>query len=278
MDYPLITSCKDCIFCTYDDNMVQVGCLQNKIEKIKDKKFKIEIEKTEDKEIFVIKDHICNTHRKQSFLKDLTIDEAIIKAKKDSGIKLGCFVMIDFFDEEKIKRTLDSIVFQSRQFHEVVFCINNSIKISQVLKIINNKMESDGLEEFPFKWVIKSIIDDSYSGMLAVNLSWNSSQCTFFSCFKFGFIIPKEFSEEINFALTESLEKFLLLDGIDSDENGLTIQTYIFNLLKGNEEGVAEDGTFVKTISEKIEFVAKDQNLLSMIKKCGEICPSMSQK
>ena len=252
--------------------------MQNKIEKIKDKKFKIEIEKTEDKEFFVIKDHICNTHRKQSFLKDLTIDEAIIKAKKDSGIKLGCFVMIDFFDEEKIKRTLDSIVFQSRQFHEVVFCINNSIKISQVLKIINNKMESDELEEFPFKWVIKSIIDDSYSGMLAVNLSWNSSQCTFFSCFKFGFIIPKEFSEEINFALTESLEKFLLLDGIDSDENGLTIQTYIFNLLKGNEEGVAEDGTFVKTISEKIEFVAKDQNLLSMIKKCGEICPSMSQK
>ena len=38
------------------------------------------------------------------------------------------------------------------------------------------------------------------------------------------------------------------------------------------------DGTFVKTISEKIAFVAKDQNLLSMIKKCEEICPSMSQK
>ena len=278
MDHPLTTSCKECIFSSYDENMVQTGCLQNKIEKIKNKKFKVETEKWENKEFFVIKDHICNTYRKESFLTNLTLDEAIIKAKKDSGIKLGCFVMIDLFDEEKIKQTLDSIVFQSRQFHEVVFCINNSIKISQVLKIINNKMESDGVEEFPFKWVIKSIVDDSYSGMLAVNLSWSSSQTTFFSCFKFGFSIPKEFSEEINFALTESLDKFLLLNGIDSDENGLTIQTYIFNLLKGNEEGIAEDGTFVKTIYDKIEFVAKDQNLLNMIKKCEEICPSMIQK
>lgn len=278
MDHPLITSCKECIFCSYDENMVQVGCLQNKIEKIKDKKFKIEIEKSEDKEFFVIKDHICSTHRKQGFLKNLTIDEAIIKAKEDSGIKLGCFIMIDFFDEEKIKQTLDSIVSQTRQFYEVVFCINNTIKISQVLKIINKKIEDDGLEELPFKWVIKSIIDNSYSGMLAVNLSWASSKTTFFSCFKFGFIIPKQFSEEINFALSESLEKFLLLNGIDFDENGLTIQTYIFNLLRGNEEGISEDGTFVKTISEKIEYIAKDQNLLNMIKNCEEICPSMNQK
>ena len=124
MDHPLITSCKECIFCSYNDKMVQVGCLQNKIEKIKEKKFKIEIEKSEDKEFFVIKDHICSTHRRQNFLKDLTIDEAIVKAKADSCIKLGCFVMIDFFDEEKIKQTLDSIVSQSRQFYEVVFCIN----------------------------------------------------------------------------------------------------------------------------------------------------------
>ena len=76
------------------------------------------------------------------------------------------------------------------------------------------------------------------------------------------------------------------MDGFDYSSNQTYIYkrnylnyiTYIFNLLKGNEEGVAEDGTFVKTISEKIAFVAKDQNLLNMIKKCGEICPSMSQK
>lgn len=274
----IFTSCEKCIFCSYDENMIQIGCMQNKLEKINEKKIEISTEKDDKKEWFVLNNHICTTYRSDSFLINSNIQDAIVRAKRVASIRLGCFVLLNHFDEKEFTSTVQSIVDQSKQFHEVVFCISNNIKISDLVRVLNDKRDSLGVNSLPFYWTIKSIVDDSYSGMIAANLCWYDSECVYFSCFESGFIIPKKFTEEIDFALNESLEKFLMLEGIDSNENGLTIQVYIFNLLKGNESGLSEEGKVVSSIQEKIKYIAKDQNLDCMIKRCEDICPSMIQQ
>ena len=95
------------------------------------------------------------------------------------------------------------------------------------------------------------------------------------SVFTSDFIIPNRFVEEIDIALNDNMQRFLLLEPIDSQNNGLTFQSFIFNFLRGNEEAVVDDDSEkpANTIVEKIKYIATTQNLTSMIKKCEDICP-----
>ena len=59
-----------------------------------------------------------------------------------------------------------------------------------------------------------------------------------------------------------------------------TFQSFVFNVLRGNEEATIKDNEekTANTIVEKIKYVATSQNLISMIKKCEEICPCMKNQ
>lgn len=269
------TSCKDCIFAIYNDK-TQVGCQYDKIDKLKNNGLDIVDSYDDDKEFFVINNHACMTYREKSFLKERTLEEAKIEARERSSVRVGCLVLIkenSWQNDNDIVKTIDSICNQTKQFSEVIFCANPEVQPSRIMKILNDK-------KVKFKWSIRHILDDEYVGDVSINIAMQKTNCIYMSVFNSNYSIPSTFVEEIDFALNDKMERFLLLEPVDSENNGLTFQSFVFNVLRGNEEATIKDNEekTANTIVEKIKYVATSQNLISMIKKCEEICPCMKNQ
>jgi hypothetical protein len=260
------TSCKDCIFAIYSDK-TQTDCSFDKIKKLKENGVAVDESFDDEKEFFVINNHACMTYRPPIFLEGKTFEEAKQSARDRCSVRIGCLVMIKE-NQENLIRIIDSICNQTKQFSEVIFCANPEVQPSKIMKLLNDK-------KVTFKWSIRHILDSEYIGDVSINVAMQKTNCIYMSVFTSDFIIPNKFVEEIDIALNDDMQRFLLLEPIDSKNNGLTFQSFIFNSLRGNEEAVLDDDSekSANSIIEKIKYVATTQNLTSMIKKCEDICP-----
>lgn len=268
------TSCKKCIFAIYDDlKKTQVGCLFNKIEKLKVNGLSVIDSFDEEKEFYTIEGHACMTYREEGFLKDRTIDEAKDLARKQSSVRLGCLVLIKEINLENLENMINRICSQTKQFYEVIFCAEPKVSPRQIIKLLDSKKVS-------FKWSIRHVVDEDYSGNMSINLAMRKTDSTYMSVFDCSFNIPNTFVEEIDNSLNDDMQRFLVLEAVDDKDNGLTFQCFIFNALRGNEDAVLEDDPNHKmdSIVDKIKYVATSQLLTSMIKSCKEICPCMNDQ
>lgn len=269
----LHTSCKDCIFAIYDgDNKKQDGCQFNKIEKLIENGVKVVESFDEDKEFYVLDNHACMTYRRH-LLPNKTIEEQVQIAKKQAAPKIACVITVESDNIEDLEKTIKSLIEQDSQFNEIVFCVLSKIKPSQIVSSIN---KNNG----KFKWSIKQIVDEYWNGAKAINVAVQKSKSTYASVFNSGFEIPKTFVKEIVVSLAEEMKRFIMLNPIDEKSNGLTIQIYSFNALRGNEEAFTdnEESKPVNSFIEKISYVAASQNLTGLIKNCEEICPCLKKQ
>ena len=182
--------------------------------------------------------------------------------------RIAAVINITSNDLEKTKITIKSLSEQEIQFSEVIFCISSKVKPSEIMTIIKDL-------NCKFRWNIKEILDDYWTGARAINISVQKSRSTYFSIFYDGFIIPKTFVKEIDTAICDEMKRFIILEPIDSTGNCSTFQTYAFNALRGNEEASVEDESNIQanTFFEKITYIATKQGLMHLIKKCEDICP-----
>ena len=269
----LHTSCRDCIFATYDEqNKTQKGCELNKIEKLINSGVKVVESFDEEKEFYVLDNHACMTYRKK-LLPNKTIEEQAEIAKKQATPRIDCVITVESDDILDLEKTIKSLINQENQFHEVVFCILSKIKPSQIVSLINTN-------EGKFKWSIKQIIDEYWTGSKAINVAVQKSRSTYASVFNSGFEIPKTFVKEMCHSLTEDMKRFIMLNSVDEKSNGLTVQIYAFNALRGNEEAYTdeENAKPVNSFIEKISYIAANQNLTNLIKNCEEICPCIKKQ
>lgn len=268
----LHTSCKECIFATFDDqNKTQTGCKLNKIDKLVNNGVKVVESFDEEKEFFVLDNHACMTYRKK-LLPNKTLEEQVEIAKKQASPRIDCVITVDSDDILELEKTILSLINQESQFNEIVFCVLSKIKPSQIVSLINKN-------EGKFKWSIKQIVDEYWTGAKAINIAVQKSKSTYASVFNTGFEVPKTFVKEMIFSLAEEMKRFIMLNPIDEKSNGLTIQIYAFNALRGNEEAYTDDEQSkpVNSFIEKISYIAASQNLTNLIKNCEEICPCIKK-
>lgn len=268
----LRTSCKDCFYAKYDDlEKTQIGCYFNKIEKLKKIGVQVVEAYDEQKEFYVLESHACMSFRTKSSMiaANQNIEESMIDTRKQMSPRIAVVINVSDDNLENLTKTIKSISEQEMPFCEVIFCISSNIKPSEIISIINNL-------KCTFKWSIKQITDEYWIGSRSVNVAVQKSKSTYFSLFNSGFIIPKEYVKQIDVAICDNLERFVILEPIDTQNNGALYQTYAFNSLRGNEEAYSEEEEKpAHNFFDKISYIAIKQGLTNLIKKCEDICPCM---
>jgi hypothetical protein len=119
------TSCKNCIFAIYD-NITQVGCEQNRLEKFGNDV--IEAYDTE-KEFYLI-NRVCNTFRNNTWNKG---KKDINKARKESCISFDLLIDVNDINEsyyDIIKNTLNNIDYPKNKYR-IIFYHMGSIEKSK---------------------------------------------------------------------------------------------------------------------------------------------------
>jgi hypothetical protein len=142
------TSCKKCVFAIYD-NITQIGCHLDYLNKYKDKNISILEAYDEQKEFYVIGDKKCPGYREDSWFKNanLSMEEKIIKIKQENSINYLIVINlkdIDPIDLHKIFNTISEL----------------SFKPSKIILI----RHTDDNKKFPFA-TLKTSLDD-------LNIQW----------------------------------------------------------------------------------------------------------
>ena len=123
------TGCKDCVFAIYDGK-TQVGCEFDRINKFKSVGLEVVESYDEDREFYVIKNHICNVGRLPAWAQNKTGDLKEI-ALKESSVKYQ-FILIDKgdVDVETLKEQVAKCLEQSVPPQAIHIIRYNSSKIS----------------------------------------------------------------------------------------------------------------------------------------------------
>jgi len=267
------TACKNCIFSEKVGN-TQMGCSYGNIERFK--KVNCEIIEAEDEadNFFVIKNRLCMALRVGSWGSDLTQEEKILKVRKDITTKITCILIIkkETSSIDDVLDTFKSAISQKTNFDSIHFIIEKgaSIKIGSLMNSIK-KIDCN------VKWFVKQLVHDDFSYKHGIDEIVEKLKSVFSAVFVCGFKIPDDFVYCIDTSINEELNRFIILKPVG--ENGTVVQNKSFNLFGGNREAINDlDSNKFMSISEKIDYIAKDQNLNHLIQDIVSICPSMNQK
>lgn len=267
------TACKNCIFSEKVGN-TQMGCSYGNIERFK--KVNCEIIEAEDEadNFFVIKNRLCMALRVGAWGSDLTQEEKILKVRKDITTKITCILIIkkETSNIDDVLDTFKSAISQKTSFDSIHFIIEKgaSIKIGSLMNSIK-KIDCN------IKWFVKQLVHDDFSYRHGIDEIVEKLKSVFSAVFVCGFKIPDDFVHCIDTSINEELNRFIILKPVG--ENGMVVQNKSFNLFGGNREAINDlDNNKFMSISEKIDYIAKDQNLNHLIQDIVSICPSMNQK
>lgn len=267
------TACKNCIFSEKVGN-TQMGCSYGNIERFK--KVNCEIIEAEDEadNFFVIKNRLCMALRVGAWGSDLTQEEKILKVRKDITTKITCILIIkkETSNIDDVLDTFKSAISQKTSFDSIHFIIEKggSIKIGSLMNSIK-KIDCN------VKWFVKQLVHNDFSYRHGIDEIVEKLKSVFSAVFVCGFKIPDDFVHCIDTSINEELNRFIILKPVG--ENGMVVQNKSFNLFGGNREAINDlDNNKFMSISEKIDYIAKDQNLNHLIQDIVSICPSMNQK
>ena len=260
------TSCKECFFAEYIGNS-QVDCKMGMIDKFKEKGYKLEIESDtvldEDGNKSDIKyytsEKICHFYRTKEW-SNLKTDH-VNQAKEEVQISVDIILILD--KECKFEDFQDSIDRIKNQENK---------KISQliVVQYIDNRIsELDILghlkilgEDTTFQLISMTdlVIDDFF----AVDYVFRNCKSSYYSVFKAGFKIPKNFVNQLNVMIYEDLEGLPFIEpDKDKDINGYTVQRYLHEALQGNAKALLSDKIkeFAENTGSK-EFLVKYSDVI----------------
>lgn len=242
------TSCKDCIFAEYNDN-VQSGCKQNRLNKFKKEQ---KTDETDNKIHFLL-EGICNFCRNQDW-KDKAGSDYLNKLKLETCAKVD-LILINTEStlsriEQQIERLLNEISQNQTKVCSVTFSSIVPINYSWYNKIVEKYSIQNKVRFHVVKPVLSTnlypVLDmcvsrgkGNYYLSYYLNTKQNLSTCI----------------DYIDNLLNVKLQKFIMIqphiyDTHTNDIDGLLVQRYLHKLLGGNSDG---------NLVEKINILNKEQ-------------------
>ncbi len=266
------TICRDCVFAKYLDNK-QYGCELGRIERFasnggspyltnnKGLDKSVTMDENDDRTFYHIS-RFCTTARNSEWAEKISQDKWIETVT----------------EEVKLKHTIVGIVAKGVGLQHIEAfiesCLKQLLKPTQVI-IVN----ADGIATYFHISNMLSTLDGTgitYKNILALEAT-EYSHCvdtlrnqvvgSYFSVFQIPHTVPETFTKDLNVALNERLDRFVMLEG----EQGFTIQTKLFDNLDGNKPKVLdEDLPEFRTIQDKVKYLTNDDNKY-LIKKLEEV-------
>ena len=228
----LHTSCKDCIFATYQDK-TQIGCDIGRLEDYRENNLyntrhinhdvNIVAVYDDDCEYFVINDIKCHYKRNGSWSKKVNKDNWIDRVKEENRLKYQS-IIFTHNDFAKLALTVESLLEQSipPQHITVVRPPNNTIELSII---------SDYLKKFGIPWRVENVIDSNLLHPHIVDTVLKTRAYPYYSVFYAGKIVPPDFFQVLNEHIYDKNLRFAVV--ID-DERPVVVSTYIHNFYSGN--------------------------------------------
>jgi hypothetical protein len=183
-----------------------------------------------------------------------------------------CDVLIVTGAEEdlvNLEKTINSLKNQFLQPNGVCVMLRNyNLNMSKVAKLISS---------FDIWW-INNDTDENDDVWSHIDYAVQSCKGNFYTVIQAGYELPTTFISDIDFALNELNERFVLLEPADETGNCLTVHTPTHNRLKGNRPGVIYEDqennsvVYSETLVDKLKFLAEQHNQHYMIRSIREIC------
>jgi len=262
------TVCRDCSFAEYE-GITQTGCSLGKLDKFREKgDCHIIAAYDEEKEYFIVQDRFCVFWRDSEW-KDkqekIGLDKESIQECVRAEVNQR-FAAVLYFDKNSdlkdIKLTVASLKSGSLRPTNIIFCDNKSdINTKDILEIAKSSS---------IRWSLERIAEKEATQQRCVDICVRKLKAMdnpYYSCFRAGFRVVKNFYSDIDKALNDELIKFLALYPKEKEEEGLISdgfvgQTHLHKTIGGNRE---------KSVLEKFINVTESQECRYLIKPLSEI-------
>jgi len=139
---PVHTSCGDCIFANYNQDNLQVGCVDNRIEKFKANGLEILEATDNERDFYIINGQKCNLKRTAKWArnanKDITKNDLLQVAKEQNKIKFYLMLYIDNQHTiQNVKNMVANLLKNTYDGVKYTFVLNtNNILAAEVKSIL----------------------------------------------------------------------------------------------------------------------------------------------
>lgn len=262
------TSCKKCCFKLIgNDGKFQAGCKFRVLERMRRQGAEIKEHVSEDDQFkyFSIVDRVCVYCRPQKgWANRFQEDVDLMQMARQEVKPRMAFIIVSDGNPASLQKTLASITHMSDKPQVVsVQFKNNKVRPSEALEILKFFLEIHNV-----KYRIDYILESDASDMRVVDIAYKKLDRPYFAVFKEGFDIPTDFIKEIDSALNDDLERFLLLEPVDGI-NGLVAQTRITKQIGGSNEDLVQN---------KLKRVAEKQKCQYLVRPVTSLIPSMKSR
>ncbi len=271
---PYNTACRDCVFASFDDKNIQDGCKLDRLAKFHDQGTQLVPVTQNGKSFFVIKGRICTTCRPGWWGSKRS--EADWESDVRQEIALRCEIFVYVSEDntlEDLRTTVKSLRNQVMSAVGIHAIINNKqVKHGEVVAMLQKELGRR-------KWKVNFPTEANPTRERCLDLATYKCKGSYYAVFNAGFQVPDTFILDLDRSLNDNLERFSLLLP-DENGNGLVVQNILSKKVGGNKEIILEgDDDIAKVdlnnIIEKIEMLAKEQNMPYMIRKVSDICNHM---
>lgn len=244
------TPCKNCCFAVYED-LTQVGCARNRLEKYKKVGSEIIEAYDEDKEFYVIKNRICPFYRDKKWLD-------AFKGQSDSEIErmltyetMSRFHLIIILKSDStlkdLKQTVTSVPFEFL-----------NVPPSQVTVVRPKGLQLDpkGVKELfsgtLAKWRMENLLIDRTDSQVIHNVQ-KTAKAQYYCVCHAGYQLPPNYFKTINKSILDNLTQFGMIEAEKDELEGVVIPLHVHEYwyFHGDKD---------KTIPEKIkEYQCQNQ-------------------
>lgn len=246
------TPCKNCCFALYED-ITQVGCARNRIEKYQSTGVEIVEAYDEEKEFFVIKNRLCPFYRDQKWLDafsgrpDSDI-EKILKFETMSSFHLIILLQKDS-EFKDLEETVRSVEFEFENVPPSQVTIVRPRGLSQ----IKAKDIKDLFNGIPVRWRIENLLVDKTDSQIIHSVQ-KTIKSQYYCVCKAGYKLPVNYFRTVHKAVIDNLLQFGMVEVEEGDLNGIIIPLHV-------HEYWYFHGHIEKTIPENIkEYQCQNQD------------------
>ena len=173
------TVCKNCLFAIYD-NDTQVGCKFDRTEKANNHSYyKLVEAEDEEKEFYIIDNHICPYQRTESWIHSSHEDiESMVRKEVFMPWAAILFYRCDI---SELKQRIQELKSQSIQPNIISLVLNSTIpaeKLKDILTDIDNSFGS---------WYVQKVLDEDLGDRLSIDICFDKmkrDKFMFYACFE----------------------------------------------------------------------------------------------
>ncbi len=234
---PIQTSCKNCIFATYnEEGETQIGCHLNKLELFEKNGAKIIEAYDEEKEFFVVDGRICMWCRGEDWGKKHAEKSWEECARIEMTLPYQA-IIVNNTNIKDLEDTIESLYTQEvpPQHITVIRGTHTLLRPLDIINIFNNKESVHKT----IKWRIQNMTQEEDKFFNHVDAVVKSIIFPYYAVFNSGFKVPPHWFKAIDHKVNDKLLRF----GIILFEHGLVVPTAVHKFVQGNN---------VKSITEKL--------------------------